>query len=383
VIIRLSGRSAGTGGRRGKIVRAKGLWWGWLEGGKGWVEGGKGWVEEMRIVRLDPADDDALRACHEVFNAALAVDDPREPLMSLAVLRVWLFHGWDGNPGEVWFVPGEDAGQAIAWYRLDLPDLENRDRCFFLPNVHPASRRAGIGRELLRHAAGRAAANERTVLDSVAVQDSAGDAFARRVGAKLGMVEARRMLDLCAVPAGQFAKLREEAEPKAAGYTVVRWTGPTPEEYLGRVAEAFNAMNDAPRDEGHEDDIWDAERIRDRADQILRQTDVRGYSVAALHDATGEMAALSQVEVDPVHPEWGHQGLTSVTRPHRGHRLGLLTKAAMLEWLATEEPQIERILTGNAESNKHMIAVNETLGYQLFGPGWQFCEMQAEPAAKV
>ena len=337
----------------------------------------------MRIVRLDPADDDALRACHEVHKAAAAVDDPHEPVMSPEVFRVWLVHGWDANPGEVWFVPGAEAGQVIACYRLDLPDLENRDRCFFLPTVHPASRRAGAGRELLRHAAGRAAASGRTVLDSVAVQGSAGDAFARRVGAKLGLIEARRMLDLRAVPAGQFTRLRQEAAAKAAGYTVVRWAGPTPEEYLDQVAEAFNAMNDAPRDEGHEDDIWDAERIRDRADQILRQTDVRGYSVAALHDATGEMAGFSQVEVDPAHPEWGHQGLTSVTRPHRGHRLGLLTKATMLEWLATAEPQIERVVTGNAESNKHMIAVNETLGFELYGPGWQFCEMPVAAAAQA
>jgi GNAT superfamily N-acetyltransferase len=335
----------------------------------------------MRIVRLDAADEDGLRACHEVQSAALAVDDPHEPLMSLAVLRVWLFHGWEGNPGEVWFVPDGETGRAIAWYRLDLPDLENRDRCFFLATVHPEFRRAGRGRELLRHAAGRAAENERTVIDSVAVQDSAGEAFARRVGAKLGLVEARRMLDLRAIPDGQFTRLREEAAAKAAGYTLVRWTGPTPDEYLGLVAEAFNAMNDAPRDEGHEDDIWDAERIRTRADTIVRQTDVRSYSIAAMHDATGEMAGFTQLEVDPAHPEWGHQDLTAVTRPHRGHRLGLLTKAAMLEWLATAEPQIERILTGNAEPNKHMIAVNETLGYQLYGPGWQFCEIPVETAA--
>jgi GNAT superfamily N-acetyltransferase len=337
----------------------------------------------MRIERLDAADEDTLRACHGVQTTALATDDPLEPPMSLAVFGVWVFNGWDSNPGEVWFVRGEDANQVIAWYRLGLPDLENQDHCFFVPTVHPAFRRAGMGRELLRHGAARATANGRTVLGCHAVQDSAGDAFARRVGAKLGLIEARRMLDLRTVPAGQFARLREEAAAKAAGYTVVRWTGPTPEEYLGLVADAFNAMNDAPRDEGYEDDVWDAERVRDRGDRILRVTDVRGYSVAALDDATGEMAGLSQVQVDPAHEEWGHQGLTAVTRPHRGHRLGLLTKAAMLEWLATAEPQIQRVLTGNADSNKHMIAVNETLGYQLYGPGWQFCEITAEAAGRA
>jgi hypothetical protein len=102
---------------------------------------------------------------------------------------------------------------------------------------------------------------------------------------------------------------------------------------------------------------------------------VRGYSIAAIHDATGEMAALTQVEVDPDTPEWGHQGMTAVTRPHRGHRLGLLVKAAMLEWLASAEPRLEQVETGNADSNEHMIAVNETLGYAVLDPSWALLEL--------
>jgi RimJ/RimL family protein N-acetyltransferase len=103
---------------------------------------------------------------------------------------------------------------------------------------------------------------------------------------------------------------------------------------------------------------------------------VRSYSVAAVHEATGEMAALTQVEVDPDSPQWGHQGLTAVTRPHRGHRLGLLVKAAMLDWLAGAEPEIERIETGNDSTNQHMIAVNESLGYEVFEPLWQWYEIE-------
>ena len=333
------------------------------------------------MVRVGDADTDVLRACHEVHVAAAAVDDPHEPPMSPGVFAAWMVYGWNSNPGEVWYAPGDAPGEAVAYYKLDLPDLENRDRAFAIPVVRPASRRRGIGRELLRHAAERAIANERTILASVAVQDSAGASFAARVGAKPGLVEARRMLDLRKVPASQFAELREKAAGAAAGYTIVYWTGPTPEEYMGHVAETFNAMNDAPRDEGWEDDIWDADRIRARADQILRLTDVRGYSVAAMDDATGQMAGLTQVEIDPSRPDWAYQGLTAVVRAHRGHRLGLLTKATMLEWLATEEPAIERIVTGNAASNEHMISVNETLGFEVYGPGWQFNEMQAAAAA--
>ena len=71
--------------------------------------------------------------------------------------------------------------------------------------------------------------------------------------------------------------------------------------------------------------------------------------------------------VDPADPGWGHQMFTVVTRKHRGHRLGLLMKIAMMELLATTEPQLERISTWNAEVNEHMIAVNEAIGYTVFG----------------
>src|SRR5260370_37742505 len=94
---------------------------------------------------------------------------------------------------------------------------------------------------------------------------------------------------------------------------------------------------------------------------------MRDYTVAARHDATGDLAALTEIAVDPDDPGWGHQLLTAVARKHRGHRLGLLVKIAMLELLATAEPQLERIVTWNARANEHMIAVNESLGYTILG----------------
>jgi hypothetical protein len=45
----------------------------------------------------------------------------------------------------------------------------------------------------------------------------------------------------------------------------------------------------------------------------------------------------------------------------------MLLKLAMLERLAEAEPERRWIITGNAETNQHMIAINEALGYQRFG----------------
>jgi alkylation response protein AidB-like acyl-CoA dehydrogenase len=54
-----------------------------------------------------------------------------------------------------------------------------------------------------------------------------------------------------------------------------------------------------------------------------------------------------------------------VAGPHRGHRLGLLVKAAMLELLAAHEPQLTQIVTLTAEDNEHMNAINTELGFQM------------------
>jgi GNAT superfamily N-acetyltransferase len=329
----------------------------------------------MRIVRWDPADADALRGCLEVRQSAHTRDDPLGSPKSARVLGGWLQRGYGGDPGEAWFVPGA-AGGVIAWYRLSLPDLENQDRALVHPVVHPDHRRQGTGRELLRHAAGRAAAAGRVVMTGYAREESPGAAFAAWAGATRGQAEVRRVLDLRKMPAGQAAALRETAARAAAGYSLVTWTGPpTPDQYLEPLAGVVNAFADAPRDAGVQEEAWDGRRIRERGDAAAELMGVREYSVTAVHDATGEMAAMTQVAIDPGSPRWGHQALTAVTRAHRGHRLGLLVKAAMLEWLATAEPQIEQIETGNAASNKHMIAVNEALGFEVTPPAFHSYEL--------
>jgi hypothetical protein len=69
--------------------------------------------------------------------------------------------------------------------------------------------------------------------------------------------------------------------------------------------------------------------------------------------------------VDPLDADSAFQELTAVARPHRGHRLGLLVKAAMLELLAAHEPQLTQIVTLTAEDNEHMNAINTELGFEI------------------
>jgi GNAT superfamily N-acetyltransferase len=311
------------------------------------------------------ADDDRAGSCHDLMVAALAADDPGLPPMSRVVFDGWLRTGWTGEPRETWLGYGPD-GSVAGWYLLEVPDRDNRHLGILETFVDPARRRRGFGTALLRHAAERALADGRPLLTGAAVLESPGESFARSLGATAGLTEVRRRLDLAAVPAGLIAGLRASAQAAAAGYTLVSWTRPTPEEYLDQIVAIELAMADAPHDASWEQPAWDAERVR-ATDRRRGLQQLRSYAVAARHDATGDLAGVTHVEVAPDQPAWIYQGLTAVVRAHRGHRLGLLVKLAMMEWLARAEPQGRWIVTGNAETNEHMIAINEALGYQRFG----------------
>jgi GNAT superfamily N-acetyltransferase len=313
------------------------------------------------VEKFDPAGDPgAVRALFEVYLAGAPVDDPSRPPMSARVFGGLLARGWCDEPRENWLARAD--GQVLGGYSLELPDREDRHRAALTLLVTPGHRRAGLGTGLLRHASARARELGRQTVAGDSAEGSPGDRFARAVGARCDMTECRREQDLAAVPAGQLARLRMSAEKFADGYTLRDWAGPTPEDLLGPVAELNETMNDAPQVPGAEDQHWDSNRVR-AVDQLTERRGLRRYSVVAVAK-NGELAALTQVAVDEADPARGHQEMTAVTRPHRGHRLGLLTKVAMVELLATREPQLAVIDTSNGVTNTHMIAINEALGYR-------------------
>ena len=187
----------------------------------------------MRILRLDPGDDHAIRGCFEVREAVReavrAADDPFRPPESPRVFR--------------------------------------------------------------------AAASGRTILAGAVPEGSAGQAWVRRLGATLGDADVRRVQDLRKVQDGAVAWLRASAVRAAAGYSLVHWVGVTPEGYLGHRAALQNAMNDAPHRDGVEPHAWDAGQIRERFDAWVASSappPVLGYAVAGHPYRAVELPVLSQ-----------------------------------------------------------------------------------------
>jgi hypothetical protein len=159
------------------------------------------------------------------------------------------------------------------------------------------------------------------------------------------------------------------ARAASADYEIVEVPMPTPSELIGDMIRLQQVMNDAPIDDLQiEDELWPEERLRgyESAQQARGH---RLHRLVARRRTDGELAGHTVVAVEDERPHLGFQEDTEVVPAHRGHKLGLRLKIEMLQRLREREPQIAQIDTWNAESNAHMIAVNELLGCVVVGRG--------------
>jgi GNAT superfamily N-acetyltransferase len=318
----------------------------------------------VRIEQFDPRTDDTrLRACHAMTVAGQPEDDPNVPPPPYEDFRVWWTLGESGSLVQTWLAT-DDAGEPVGAYVLELPQIENRRNGFAGIIVAPSRRRRGAGRLLLAHMAGQAARADRELMMGWTRIGAAGTSFARATGAREGLLDVRRRQDLNEDLLRRLPALRAAAQPHASGYRLRCWEGRTPADLVDGLCAVYTALGDAPHEEAFEPVTFDTARVRAEEDRIVARG-IQWYSAAAVQEASGEVAAVTQVNVHPSQPEWGWQAITAVTKLHRGHRLGLLVKVAMLELLAVREPALRHIVTYNSEQNEHMVAVNEQLGYQV------------------
>jgi RimJ/RimL family protein N-acetyltransferase len=336
----------------------------------------------MLIEQFDAkTDDDRLAACHQISASGHAEDDPNVPEVTWRRFQAWWRYGFANESIETWLATDDDQ-RPVGCYLLWLPERENRQNAIITLNVARAGRRQRIGTALVGHAAGQAERAGRTLLMSDSRVGSPGTAFAQACGARAGIQEVRRVLHVDAGLLARVAGLRASAEQDAAGYSLQSWSGMTPDGLLEQASALHDAMEDAPHDASFEPLRWDADRLRKEEQQDI-EAGMRINSVAALANDSGEMAALTQVYVDdPDQADWAYQGITAVTRAHRGHRLGMLVKTSMLQRLSELEPQISAVETGNAASNQYMIAVNDQLGFRVTDT-FQNWEIEVAAARKL
>ena len=307
-----------------------------------------------------------------LLNAISSHDAPWEHPATVTTVTGTMRHGWDGEPPRCFFARDDD-GRMVGALEYWASEWDNTDLAWLTVGVLPRQRRRGIGSALMRHAFAVARDDGRPKLGVEGWDSPATYAFAHAHGFEKKSQAVNRRQHLAEVDEATVRKLYDEAaEAAATGYDLLRIVGRTPDELIEKVSVMVAAINDAPLDDlDIEDEVFPPERIR-AYEETTALNGQRLYRLVAQHRETGELAGHTVVAVETERPGIGHQHDTTVVREHRGHRLGLLLKAGMVLWLAEAEPQLETVDTWNTESNDHMIAVNERLGYRAMGRGIQF-----------
>ncbi|GAA1139733.1 GNAT family N-acetyltransferase [Ornithinicoccus hortensis] len=194
------------------------------------------------------------------------------------------------------------------------------------------------------------------------------------LGFELEQVERHSVLDVAAAlprAATEAARAREVA---GSAYEVLSWVGPTPEDLRAGMADLMARMStDVPSgDLELEPEEWDAERVA-TGDRVAAALGRRKVTSIAREVATGQPVAYTEFVQPGDKPQVAYQEDTLVHAGHRGHRLGMLVKAANLAVLARELPDVARVHTWNATENAHMLAINHALGFtdRSAEGGWQ------------
>lgn len=234
--------------------------------------------------------------------------------------------------------------------------------------VHPDFQGRGVGALLLETLEAWCAEEGRRVLagEVFAPVDDTSDSltWAERHGFRVAIEDAMKVLDVGPTQ-DAWNGLAAEAAPHHADYTLRTAWSPLPDD----LVEGCNAINnmfisEAPSgDADVEDEVWDERRLRDIEERAARagRHDVRTFAIAP----DGEVAAMTEAFVNEHSPARCFQGGTLVVPGHRGHRLGLAVKVANHQALVERFPELEWIVTGNADVNTHMNAINERLGFRV------------------
>ncbi|WUI03564.1 GNAT family N-acetyltransferase [Spirillospora sp. NBC_00431] len=309
----------------------------------------------MDVIALDDPTDAQIREWHEVLTAVHAAGPAGDPAPDPEQTARRLLGPEAGSRQRLWAVADGDRLAGVAAVRLPGEPGAGRPAEIDI-QVRPPLRRRGFGGALLAAAAGELRADGRTSVIAQVFAGTPAVPFLESHGFECVLTLRGMLLRLDDVPPERLARLVASGPD---GYRLVRWRGVVPDEHASALARAKHAMADFAEVDGTP---WDAHRVRETEEVVAKRGDDL-YTVAALSGAV--VAGFTEVVVPHGDARRAAQYDTAVVPEHRGRRLGIRVKAAMLQWLAEARPEVREIETDNSGDNAHMLAVNEELGFRM------------------
>lgn len=324
-------------------------------------------MRDVEIRPVDPSNLPEMQALQDAYERAVRAEQPDAVVYTLedavAILRREPVESFTQMFGA--FSPsGEVLGQSLVTGRL----VDNTQTATLWVWVAPEHGRQGLGSALVHHAEEHLSSLGRTVLQTDAWLGVDGESgyrpFAERHGYALANTQVERRLPL-PVDSTMLDRLAAEAAERHRDYRVFAVDGPIPDELLQPYCDLYNhLLVEMPTGD------LEVERTRKTPEAVREQdawlADSGRVRVSAFAQAPdGSLAAGTTLHrpVDPSSTDPTYQWWTLVHPDHRGHRLGQAVKAAAHRELARRHTSSPFVRTVNAETNSHMVAINEALGY--------------------
>jgi len=338
-------------------------------------------MTDLKILGLDPSDDDLVAGAFAVLHDSHAADSPESPAPHREAFAKELAHPRPDQDQTVFAAVDGDTVAGVLW--VEFPNRGNLHFGGAHLHVHPDHRRRGIGTALLEHFIAFSREHGRTdiVLDTHmrwedgVERPEAGRRFLGKHGFEQALTLINRRCAVDALDPAAEQELLDKAQAAAGDeYEIISWIGRTPEELLETMARIDSTvLAEVPLgDLDLEPETVDVELKNARAD---RNEAVGVYPVqtVARHRGSGEVVANTVVfsHKYPDHHD-AFQGITIVDKDHRGHRLGLLLKLVNLRLLRENFPHVKAIWTDNADVNAPMIGINVDLGYEIVDGAAEF-----------
>lgn len=316
----------------------------------------------IAIRHLLPGDDDTFAAAVAIYRAVDAELTPDDPPVPAEELHGQLFTSSVDKRLASWVatIGLEPAGVLTASLPLDddnrtlavVEDLE----------VVPDQRRRGVAWALLQAVLPHLVDDGRASL-VIDTRSDAGVALCQRLGLTARQEERISRLRIADLDPAQQEEWARGEPAAAAGYRLVQIGDHCPEELVEAYLTAKISMGDVPLgDLDYTVPQWDADVLRSREARWQQQRVSCARTLALAPDGSG--AGLSEIFIGLDRPTMGWQGDTGVRAEHRGRRIGRWLKAVNLADARRLEPRLAVVETGNAQSNRWMLAINEAMGFR-------------------